>query len=101
MDFGTVLAAETGPLNGLVLPILISVSLAPGSYFFCAVGGSGMNAAASTPATMAPLRIGSSCEAFIASARDPRPDLRHGAAGAGRHKIDASRSASNVRSRSR
>ena len=28
--------AEAGPLYGLVCPILISTSLAPGSYFFCA-----------------------------------------------------------------
>src|SRR6266852_198894 len=27
---------EAGPLNGLVWPILISVSVAPVSYFFCA-----------------------------------------------------------------
>lgn len=31
--------AEAGPLNGLVWPTLISVSLAPGSYFFCANAG--------------------------------------------------------------
>src|SRR5678816_1937762 len=28
--------ADAGPLYGIVWPILISVSVAPGSYFFCA-----------------------------------------------------------------
>src|ERR1044072_7817612 len=31
--------AEAGPEYGMMLPTLISVSLAPGSYFFCAVAG--------------------------------------------------------------
>src|SRR5436190_3937994 len=37
--------AEAGPLYGLVLPILISPSVAPASYFFCAAAG---NASAAT-----------------------------------------------------
>jgi hypothetical protein len=41
--------AEAGPLYGLVLPILISPSDAPGSYFFCAAAGNA-RAAAITPA---------------------------------------------------
>src|SRR6185369_7846673 len=31
--------ADAGPLYGMVCPILISVSVAPGSYFFCAIEG--------------------------------------------------------------
>src|SRR5579871_6346484 len=41
--------ADAGPLYGLVLPILISVSDAPGSYFFCASAGKA-SAVASTAA---------------------------------------------------
>src|ERR1700678_3887567 len=43
--------AEAGPLNGTVWPILISVSVAPVSYFFCADAG----AADSAIATAAPV----------------------------------------------
>src|SRR6478735_8206835 len=38
--------AEAGPLYGLVWPILISVSLAPVSYFFCAKAGTAPSAIA-------------------------------------------------------
>src|SRR5215212_10020865 len=31
-----VASAEAGPLYGMMLPTLISLSVAPGSYFFCA-----------------------------------------------------------------
>src|SRR5436190_18756970 len=31
--------ADAGPLYGIMLPILISVSVTPVSYFFCAVAG--------------------------------------------------------------
>src|SRR5436190_17855143 len=31
--------ADAGPLYGMMLPILISVSVTPVSYFFCAVAG--------------------------------------------------------------
>src|SRR5437763_1045518 len=32
----TAVAVDAGPLYGMILPILISLSLALGSYFFCA-----------------------------------------------------------------
>src|SRR5216683_7620738 len=48
---------DAGPLYGIVWPILISVSLAPGSYFFCANAGDAASSnavAASAGATRIP-----------------------------------------------
>src|ERR1700759_2620750 len=39
--------ADAGPLKGTVWPILISVSVAPVSYFFCAKAGEAVSAIAS------------------------------------------------------
>jgi hypothetical protein len=41
---------EAGPLYGMILPILISVSLAPGSYFFYAFAAVAIIAAAAANA---------------------------------------------------
>jgi hypothetical protein len=37
---------KAGPLSAMILPILISASLAPGSYFFCAFTAVAISAAA-------------------------------------------------------
>src|ERR1700690_1870512 len=41
----------------MILPILISVSLAPGSYFFCAVAAAAVTAATASAASVNRLRI--------------------------------------------
>src|SRR5580698_9641251 len=49
--------AEAGPLYGMILPILISVSLAPGSYFLCAAAVVAVIAAAASAASANSLLI--------------------------------------------
>src|ERR1700731_3767754 len=48
--------AKAGPRNGTVWPILISVSVAPGSYFFCA-DACDADSAAATAAAVARYKI--------------------------------------------
>src|SRR5258708_759001 len=75
------LNAEAGPLYGIVWPILISVSLGPESYFFCANAGEAASStavAASARATrilafLAPnARCDSATMACTSSLRFPR-----------------------------